>query len=63
VIPFDRSIASAAFREGHTINVGDVQRDSRYLPIATADGNTPRSEIAVPLLLVREAQDRRRADD
>src|SRR5581483_990631 len=54
VIPFDRSIASAAFREGHTINVGDVQYDSRYLPIATADGNTPRSEIAVPLVLVRE---------
>ena len=23
VIPFDRSIASAAWREGHTINVGD----------------------------------------
>lgn len=54
VIPFDRSIASAAFREGQTINVGDVQRDSRYLPIASADGNTPRSEIAVPLVLARE---------
>src|SRR5262245_5201327 len=34
VIPFDRSVASAAWREGHTINVGDVTRDSRYLPVA-----------------------------
>src|SRR5262249_10638321 len=32
VIPFDCSVASAACREGHTINVGDVSRDSRYLP-------------------------------
>ncbi|MGH9936506.1 MAG: GAF domain-containing protein, partial [Blastocatellia bacterium] len=54
VIPFDRSIASAAWREGRTINVGDVSRDSRYLPIATEGGSRPRSEIAVPLSLARE---------
>src|SRR5262245_2780086 len=54
VIPFDRSIASAAWREGHTINVGDVSLDSRYLPISTAEGSPPLSEIAVPLSLVRE---------
>src|SRR5215510_15954707 len=54
IIPFDRSIASAAWREGHTINVGDVSRDSRYLPIATEEGSMPLSEIAVPLTLVRE---------
>ncbi len=54
VIPFDRSIASAAWREGHTINVGDVSRDSRYLHIQTENGSAPRSEIAVPLTLVRE---------
>src|SRR5215813_15434809 len=54
VIPFDRSVASAAWREGHTINVGDVSRDSRYLSIATAEGSRPHSEIAVPLSLARE---------
>ncbi len=54
VIPFDRSVASAAWREGLTINVGDVSGDSRYLPVATAEGNRPRSEIAVPLPLARE---------
>jgi len=54
IIPFDRSIASAAWREGQTINVGDVSRDSRYLPIATEGGPLPLSEIAVPLSLVRE---------
>ncbi|HZF41450.1 MAG TPA: SpoIIE family protein phosphatase [Blastocatellia bacterium] len=54
VIPFDRSVASAAWREGHTINVGDVSRDSRYLPVATEEGSHPRSEIAVPLRLERE---------
>jgi sigma-B regulation protein RsbU (phosphoserine phosphatase) len=54
IIPFDRSIASAAWREGQTINVGDVSRDSRYLPIATEDGRLPLSEIAVPLSLARE---------
>ncbi|MGE0131067.1 MAG: SpoIIE family protein phosphatase [Blastocatellales bacterium] len=53
-IPFDRSIASAAWRERHTINVGDVTLDSRYLPITTEGGSQPRSEIAVPLSLVRE---------
>jgi phosphoserine phosphatase RsbU/P len=54
VIPFDRSVASAAWREGLTINVGDVSGDSRYLPVATAEGSRPRSEIAVPLPLARE---------
>jgi phosphoserine phosphatase RsbU/P len=54
VIPFDCSVASAARREGHTIIVGDVSRDSRYLPIATEEGSQPRSEIAVPLTLPRE---------
>ncbi|HKE05242.1 MAG TPA: GAF domain-containing SpoIIE family protein phosphatase [Blastocatellia bacterium] len=54
VIPFDRSIASAAWREGRTINIGDVSRDSRYLPIATEGGSLPLSEIAVPLSLARE---------
>lgn len=54
IIPFDRSIASSAWREGRTINVGDVSQDSRYLPIATEDGKAPLSEIAVPLTLVRE---------
>src|SRR5262245_14973257 len=54
IIPFDRSIASAAWREGQTINVGDVSRDSRYLPIATEGGPLPLSEIAVPLSLARE---------
>lgn len=54
VIPFDRSIASAAWREGHTINVGDVSIDSRYLPIETEGDKKPRSEIAVPLTLVRD---------
>jgi sigma-B regulation protein RsbU (phosphoserine phosphatase) len=54
VIPFDRSVASAAWREGRTINVGDVSIDSRYLPVATEEGSQPRSEIAVPLLIPRE---------
>jgi len=54
VIPFDRSIASAAVREGQTITVGDVSLDSRYLTIETEDEDKPRSEIAVPLTLVRD---------
>lgn len=54
LIPFDASIASAAWREGQTINVGDVSQDSRYLPIASDSGVSPRSEIAVPLILARE---------
>ncbi|MBL8169415.1 MAG: SpoIIE family protein phosphatase [Acidobacteria bacterium] len=53
-IPFDRSLAAAAWREGHTINVGDVQKDARYLPIAAESGGAPRSEIAVPLTVTRE---------
>lgn len=54
VIPFDSSIASAAWREGQTINVGDVGLDPRYLPMATEGANPPRSEIAVPLTLISE---------
>jgi phosphoserine phosphatase RsbU/P len=54
LVPFDRSIASAAWREGHIINVGDVSADSRYLPIATEGDRRPVSEIAVPLRLLRE---------
>ncbi|MBO0720049.1 MAG: SpoIIE family protein phosphatase [Blastocatellia bacterium] len=54
IVPFDRSIASAAWRDGRTINVGDVSADSRYLPIATEGDHRPISEIAVPLTLVRE---------
>lgn len=54
LIPFDRSIASAAVREGQTITVADVNLDSRYLEIQTEDEKKPRSEIAVPLTLVRE---------
>lgn len=54
LIPFDRSIASAAVREGQTITVGDVRLDSRYLEIETEGEKKPRSEIAVPLSLVRD---------
>jgi sigma-B regulation protein RsbU (phosphoserine phosphatase) len=54
VVPFDRSLASAAWREGQTINVGDVSMDSRYLHITTEGDSQPLSEIAVPLTLVRE---------
>ncbi|MBO0859278.1 MAG: GAF domain-containing protein, partial [Chloracidobacterium sp.] len=54
VIPFDRSVASAALREARTIIVGDVSHDSRYLPIATEEGFRPQSEIAVPLSFPRE---------
>jgi sigma-B regulation protein RsbU (phosphoserine phosphatase) len=54
IIPFDRSVASAAWRERQTIIVSDVTRDSRYLPIGAEGGNPPRSEIAVPLTLARE---------
>ena len=56
VIPFDRSIASAAWREGQTINVGDVQRDARYFPVPIEGENVPRSEIAVPLTVARESK-------
>ncbi len=54
VIPFDRSIASAAWRENQTINVGDVQRDARYFPVPIEGDDVPRSEIAVPLTVARE---------
>lgn len=54
VIPFDRSIASAAWREGLTIIVGDVQRDARYFPVETTEDEIPRSEIAVPLMIARD---------
>jgi phosphoserine phosphatase RsbU/P len=54
IIPFDRSVASAAWRQGHTIVVNDVMSDPRYLHIPTEGGDEPRSMIAVPLTLVRE---------
>ena len=54
VLPVDRSLASAAWREKQVINVGDVTRDERYLPIGTTGERPLRSEIAVPLLLVTE---------
>ena len=54
LIPFDRSIAAAAWREGHTIIVDDVRQDPRNLRLATEGDNEPRSEIAVPLALVRD---------
>lgn len=54
VLPVDRSLASAAWREKQVINVGDVTQDERYLPIGTTGERPPRSEIAVPLLLVTE---------
>lgn len=56
VIPFDRSIAAAALREGRTIVVDDVRQDARYLRIAPEGPDEPRSEIAVPLTLVREGK-------
>ena len=54
VLPVDRSLASAAWREKQIINAGDVTQDDRYLPIGTTGERPPRSEIAVPLLLVTE---------
>src|SRR5437870_6832694 len=54
LIPFDRSIAAAALREGHTIIVDDVRTDPRNLRVATEGDDEPRSEIAVPLTLVRD---------
>jgi sigma-B regulation protein RsbU (phosphoserine phosphatase) len=54
LIPFDRSIAAAALRERHTIIVDDVRTDPRNLRVATEGEDEPRSEIAVPLTLVRE---------
>jgi sigma-B regulation protein RsbU (phosphoserine phosphatase) len=54
LIPFDRSIAAAALRERHTIIVNDVRQDPRNLRVAPEGEDEPRSEIAVPLMLVRE---------
>src|SRR5437870_3612935 len=54
LIPFDQSIAAAALREGHTIIVDDVRTDPRNLRVATEGDDEPRSEIAVPLTLVRD---------
>jgi sigma-B regulation protein RsbU (phosphoserine phosphatase) len=54
VIPFDRSIASAAYRAGHSIIVNDVTLDARYFWVETEGENDPRSEIAVPLIVPRE---------
>jgi sigma-B regulation protein RsbU (phosphoserine phosphatase) len=54
LIPFDHSIASAAVRERRTIIVNDLRQDPRNLRVATEDGDEPLSEIAVPLIMVRE---------
>jgi sigma-B regulation protein RsbU (phosphoserine phosphatase) len=54
LIPFDCSIAAAALREGHTIIVDDVRNDPRNLRVAPVGEDEPRSEIAVPLTLVRD---------
>ena len=53
-IPLDRSLASAAWRHGHTIIVPDVQQDPRYLKIDVEGNDEPRGMIAVPLKLIRE---------
>ena len=54
LIPLDRSIASAAVRSGETIIVGDLHKDSRNFKVPVSGGVEPRSEIAVPLILIRE---------
>jgi sigma-B regulation protein RsbU (phosphoserine phosphatase) len=54
LIPLDRSIASAAVRSGQTIIVGDLRNDSRNFKVPVEGGEEPRSEIAVPLILIRE---------
>ncbi len=54
LIPLDRSIASAAVRSGETIIVGDLREDSRNFKVPVEGGEEPRSEIAVPLVLIRE---------
>lgn len=54
LIPLDRSIASAAVRTGHTIIVDDLHTDARNFRVPVEGGEEPRSEIAVPLILVRE---------
>ena len=54
LIPLDRSIASAAVRSGQTIIAGDLRTDARNFHIQFEGGEEPRSEIAVPLVLVRE---------
>lgn len=54
LIPLDRSIASAAVRSGQTIIAGDLRTDARNFRIQFEGGEEPRSEIAVPLVLVRE---------
>ena len=56
IIPFDRSIASAAWREGQTIIVSDVTRDARYFSVETEGEKIPRSEIAVPLTVAHEGK-------
>jgi sigma-B regulation protein RsbU (phosphoserine phosphatase) len=56
LIPFDRSIASAAARAGHTIIVDDLRTDSRNLQVPVEGDDEPRSEIAIPLVLVRESR-------
>lgn len=43
----DRSVSGRAVRERHTINIGDVEKDTEYQRML---GDTIRSEIAVPIL-------------
>ncbi|MBX3277526.1 MAG: SpoIIE family protein phosphatase [Acidobacteria bacterium] len=54
LIPFDRSIASAAVRAGHSIIVDDLLNDHRNLRVPVEGDQEPRSEIAVPLVLVSD---------
>ena len=56
LIPFDRSIASAAARAGHAIIVDDLRTDARNLLVPVEGDDEPRAEIAVPLVLVRETR-------
>jgi phosphoserine phosphatase RsbU/P len=53
-IPLDHSLASAAWRYGHTIIVPDVQQDPRYMRLDIEGNDEPRGMIAVPLKLIRE---------
>jgi sigma-B regulation protein RsbU (phosphoserine phosphatase) len=53
-IPLDRSLASAAWRHGHTLIIPDVQQDPRYMRLDIEGNDEPRGMIAVPLKLIRE---------
>ncbi len=54
LIPLDRSIASAAVRSSTTIIANDLKTDTRNFRVPFEGGEEPRSEIAVPLVLVRD---------